>query len=38
MGRPSALEASAEKKAGNVIATYIGGKCTPMMSGEIDLS
>jgi len=37
MGRPSILEASAEKKAGNVIATYIGGKCTPIMSGEIDL-
>jgi trans-2,3-dihydro-3-hydroxyanthranilate isomerase len=38
MGRPSILEASAEKKAGKVVATYIGGKCTPMMSGEIELS
>jgi trans-2,3-dihydro-3-hydroxyanthranilate isomerase len=37
MGRPSILEASAEKKAGKVIATYIGGKCTPMMSGTIEL-
>lgn len=37
MGRPSILEASAEKKAGNVTATYIGGKCAPMMSGTIDL-
>src|SRR5262245_6362030 len=38
MGRPSILEASAEKKAGRVTATYIGGRCVPMLSGEIDLS
>ena len=38
MGRPSILEASAEKKAGKVVATYIGGKCAPMMSGEIELT
>jgi trans-2,3-dihydro-3-hydroxyanthranilate isomerase len=38
MGRPSILEASAEKKAGRVIATYIGGRCVPMMSGTIDLT
>lgn len=37
MGRPSILEASAEKKAGKVVATYIGGRCVPMMSGVIDL-
>jgi trans-2,3-dihydro-3-hydroxyanthranilate isomerase len=37
MGRPSILEASAEKKGGKVVATYIGGKCVPMLSGEIDL-
>ena len=37
MGRPSILEASAEKKAGQVTATYIGGKCTPMMSGTIEI-
>jgi trans-2,3-dihydro-3-hydroxyanthranilate isomerase len=37
MGRPSILEASAEKKAGKVTATYIGGKCTPMMSGTIEI-
>ena len=37
MGRPSILQASAEKKAGKVIATYIGGRCVPMMSGVIDL-
>jgi trans-2,3-dihydro-3-hydroxyanthranilate isomerase len=37
MGRPSVLEAMAEKKAGTVTATYIGGRCVPMLSGEIDL-
>ncbi len=31
MGRPSVLEASAEKKNGKVVATYIGGRCVPMM-------
>jgi trans-2,3-dihydro-3-hydroxyanthranilate isomerase len=38
MGRPSILEAAADKKAGRVTATYIGGRCVPMLSGEIDLS
>jgi trans-2,3-dihydro-3-hydroxyanthranilate isomerase len=38
MGRPSILEAMAEKKAGKVTATYIGGRCVPMLSGEIDLT
>ncbi len=38
MGRPSVLQASAEKKDGKVVATYIGGRCVPMMSGEIDLA
>jgi trans-2,3-dihydro-3-hydroxyanthranilate isomerase len=37
MGRPSLLQASAEKKAGKVVATYIGGRCVPMLSGTIDL-
>jgi trans-2,3-dihydro-3-hydroxyanthranilate isomerase len=37
MGRPSILEAAAEKKAGNVVATYIGGRCVPMMSGTIEI-
>ncbi len=37
MGRPSILEASAEKKAGKVVATYIGGRCVPMLKGTIDL-
>jgi trans-2,3-dihydro-3-hydroxyanthranilate isomerase len=37
MGRPSVLEASAEKKAGTVVATYIGGRCVPMMHGTIEV-
>jgi trans-2,3-dihydro-3-hydroxyanthranilate isomerase len=37
MGRPSLLQAEAEKKDGVVTATYIGGRCVPMMSGTIDL-
>jgi trans-2,3-dihydro-3-hydroxyanthranilate isomerase len=38
MGRPSLLEAGAEKKDGSVTATYIGGRCVPVMSGAIDLA
>src|SRR4029077_9133269 len=38
MGRPSILEAAAEKKGGTVTATYIGGRCVPMMKGTIDLT
>jgi trans-2,3-dihydro-3-hydroxyanthranilate isomerase len=38
MGRPSILKASAEKKAGAVTATYIGGHCVAMFQGTIDLS
>ena len=38
MGRPSVLEATAEKKGGKVVATYIGGRCVPMLSGTIDLA
>jgi trans-2,3-dihydro-3-hydroxyanthranilate isomerase len=38
MGRPSILQASAEKQAGTVTATYIGGRCVPMFKGTIDLS
>jgi len=37
MGRPSILQAHAEKNAGKVTATYIGGRCVPMMSGTINL-
>jgi trans-2,3-dihydro-3-hydroxyanthranilate isomerase len=38
MGRPSRLEALAEKRAGKVTATYIGGRCVPMMQGVIALA
>jgi trans-2,3-dihydro-3-hydroxyanthranilate isomerase len=37
MGRPSLLYAEADKKAGSVTATYIGGKCTPVMAGTIEV-
>jgi trans-2,3-dihydro-3-hydroxyanthranilate isomerase len=37
MGRPSILQACAEKKAGKVTATYIGGRCVEMMSGTIEV-
>jgi trans-2,3-dihydro-3-hydroxyanthranilate isomerase len=37
MGRPSLLNAHAEKHDGKVIATYIGGDCVPVMSGTIEL-
>ncbi|WP_428673275.1 PhzF family phenazine biosynthesis protein [Reyranella sp.] len=37
MGRPSILDAAAEKKAGVVTATYIGGRCVPMLSGTIEI-
>jgi trans-2,3-dihydro-3-hydroxyanthranilate isomerase len=37
MGRPSLLQASAEKKAGKVTATYIGGRSVPMMKGTIEV-
>jgi trans-2,3-dihydro-3-hydroxyanthranilate isomerase len=37
MGRPSLLQARAEKRGGAVTATYIGGRCVPVMSGSIDL-
>ncbi len=37
MGRPSLLVASAEKQAGTVVASHIGGRCVPMLSGTIDL-
>jgi trans-2,3-dihydro-3-hydroxyanthranilate isomerase len=38
MGRPSRLEALAEKSAGKVVRTQIGGGCVPMMQGVIDLA
>jgi len=38
MGRPSFLQADAEKKDGVVTATYIGGQCVSVMSGSIELN
>jgi trans-2,3-dihydro-3-hydroxyanthranilate isomerase len=38
MGRPSLLNAHAEKQNGTVTATYIGGRCVPVMSGTIELA
>ncbi|THD67198.1 MAG: PhzF family phenazine biosynthesis protein [Bradyrhizobium sp.] len=38
MGRPSILRAEAEKKDGTVTATFIGGRCVPVMSGTIELA
>jgi trans-2,3-dihydro-3-hydroxyanthranilate isomerase len=37
MGRPSLLEASAEKRDGRVTQTRIGGRCVPVMSGTIEI-
>lgn len=37
MGRPSILQACAEKKAGKVVVTHIGGRCVPMMTGTIEI-
>ena len=37
MGRPSILDASADKKAGQIAATHVGGRCIPVMSGVIEL-
>ena len=38
MGRPSILKGAADKKAGRVVDTYIGGLCVPMLKGTIDLT
>lgn len=38
MGRPSILKATAEKRAGTVTATFIGGSCVPVMRGTLDLA
>jgi trans-2,3-dihydro-3-hydroxyanthranilate isomerase len=37
MGRPSILDASAEKRGGTVIETRIGGRCVPVMRGTIEI-
>src|SRR4051794_31612667 len=38
MGRPSLLYAEAEKRGGAITATYIGGRCVPVMQGSIELA
>jgi trans-2,3-dihydro-3-hydroxyanthranilate isomerase len=38
MGRPSLLEARAEKNADGTITTYIGGSCVPVMRGVIEVA
>ena len=37
MGRPSLMEASADKRGGEVVATHIGGRCVPVMRGTIEI-
>jgi trans-2,3-dihydro-3-hydroxyanthranilate isomerase len=37
MGRPSLLEASAEKRDGRVTGMWIGGRCVPMMQGVLEI-
>ena len=37
MGRPSLLEASAEKRGGTVVETRIGGSCIAVMAGTIEV-
>ena len=37
MGRPSLLEASAEKRGGKIIGLSIGGRCVPMMRGVLEV-
>ena len=37
MGRPSVLEAGAEKRGGKVIGMTLGGRCVPMMRGTLEV-
>jgi trans-2,3-dihydro-3-hydroxyanthranilate isomerase len=37
MGRPSLLEATAEKRDGRITGMWIGGKCVSMMRGSLEL-
>jgi trans-2,3-dihydro-3-hydroxyanthranilate isomerase len=37
MGRPSLLEAAAEKRDGKITGLWIGGRCVPMMRGTLAL-
>jgi trans-2,3-dihydro-3-hydroxyanthranilate isomerase len=38
MGRPSLIDADAEKKQGKIAATFIGGTCVAMMQGILNLA
>jgi trans-2,3-dihydro-3-hydroxyanthranilate isomerase len=37
MGRPSLLEAAAEKREGRITELRIGGRCVAMMRGVLEL-
>jgi trans-2,3-dihydro-3-hydroxyanthranilate isomerase len=37
LGRPSLLEASAEKRGGKIVGMAIGGRCVPMMRGVLEV-
>jgi trans-2,3-dihydro-3-hydroxyanthranilate isomerase len=37
MGRPSLLEAGAEKRSGKIASLSIGGRCVPMMRGTLEV-
>jgi predicted PhzF superfamily epimerase YddE/YHI9 len=37
MGRPSLIEAAAEKRAGRVEETRISGRCVAVMTGTIEI-
>jgi trans-2,3-dihydro-3-hydroxyanthranilate isomerase len=37
MGRPSLLEATAQKKGGGITGLWIGGRCVPVMKGTIEV-
>jgi trans-2,3-dihydro-3-hydroxyanthranilate isomerase len=37
MGRPSLLEAGAEKMNGKIVSLSIGGRCVPMMQGTLEV-
>jgi len=37
LGRPSLLEASAEKRGGKIVGMAIGGHCVPMMRGVLEV-
>jgi trans-2,3-dihydro-3-hydroxyanthranilate isomerase len=37
MGRPSLMEAEADKRGGRVVATRVGGRCVPVMRGMFEI-